>query len=138
MGYEGSLGGNTPTQNLVDAFEMKDGTSFDWNNAEHVQNMYVDVTGNPTRDPRLYLNVLYNGATWLKQKVETNVGGLHTGMDGATKTGYYLRKHMNEFVSGSCETIRKRTSLSFVPVCRSPVKLCGSYVSLDGSGCETG
>ena len=99
MGYEGSLGGNTPTQNLVDAFEMKDGTSFDWNNAEHVQNMYVDVTGNPTRDPRLYLNVLYNGATWLKQKVETNVGGLHTGMDGATKTGYYLRKHMNELVS---------------------------------------
>ena len=41
MGYEGSKGGNTPTQNLVDAFEMKNGTPFDWNNAEHVRNMYV-------------------------------------------------------------------------------------------------
>ena len=99
MGYEGSLGGNTPTQNLVDAFEMKDGTPFDWNNAQHVQNIYVDNAGNPTRDPRLYLNVLYNGAAWLDQTVETNEGGLHTGMEGGTKTGYYLRKHMNELVS---------------------------------------
>jgi len=99
MGYEGSQGGNTPTQNLVDAFEMKNGETFDWNNVQHVQNIYVDAEGNQTRDPRLYLNVLHNGSTWLKQKVETNVGGLHTGMDGATKTGYYLRKHMNELVS---------------------------------------
>lgn len=99
MGYEGSQGGNTPTQNLVDAYEMKDGTPFSWENARHVQEIYVDAEGNPTRDPRLYLNVLHNGAIWLKQKVETNVGGLHTGMDGATKTGYYLRKHMNPLVS---------------------------------------
>lgn len=99
MGYEGSQGGNTPTQNLVDAFDMKDGTPFDWNNPQHVQNIYVDADGNQTRDPRLYLNVLHNGSTWLKQKVETNVGGLHTGVVGATKTGYYLRKHMNELVS---------------------------------------
>ncbi len=28
MGYEGAEGGNTPTQNLVDAYEMKDGTPF--------------------------------------------------------------------------------------------------------------
>ena len=99
MGYEGSEGGNTPTQNLVDAFEMKDGTPFDWNNTQHVQNIYVDASGNQTRDPRLYLNVLYNGSTWLNQTVQTNVGGLHTGMDGGTKTGYYLRKHMNALVS---------------------------------------
>lgn len=99
MGYEGSQGGNTPTQNLVDAYEMKNGTPFDWNNTQHVQEIYVDASGHPTRDPRLYLNVLHNGATWLKQKVETNVGGLHTGMNGGTKTGYYLRKYMNPLVS---------------------------------------
>lgn len=99
MGYEGSQGGNTPTQNLVDAFEMKTGEAFDWNNSRHVQNIYVDASGNQTRDPRLYLNVLHNGSTWLKKTVETNEGGVNTGMDGATKTGYYLRKHMNELVS---------------------------------------
>lgn len=99
MGYEGAQGGNTPTQNLVDAFEMKDGTPFDWNNASHVRNIYVDSEGKPTRDPRLYLNVLHNGSTWLKQKVETYVGGKHRNQVGATKTGYYIRKHMNELVS---------------------------------------
>ena len=99
MGYEGSKGGNTPTQNLVDAYEMSDGTSFDWNNPQHVQNIYTDAEGNRTRDPRLYLNVLHNGSTWQDKKIETNEGGLNTGMDGATKTGYYLRKHMNSLVS---------------------------------------
>lgn len=99
MGYEGSQGGNTPTQNLVDAFEMKDGTPFDWNNANHVRDIYVDSKGTRTRDPRLYLNVLHNGSTWLKQKVETYVGGKHRNQEGATKTGYYIRKHMNELVS---------------------------------------
>lgn len=101
MGYEGSKigGGNTPTQNLVDAFEMADGTTFDWNNPEHVKNIYFDAKGKQTRDPRLYLNVLHNGSTWLKQNVETYVGGKNQALEGATTTGYYLRKYMNPSVS---------------------------------------
>ena len=101
MGYEGSAvgGGNTPTQNLVDAFEMADGTEFDWNNPEHVKNIYFDANGKQTRDPRLYLNVLYNGSTWLKQTVETFEGGKNQVLDGSTTTGYYLRKYMNPSVS---------------------------------------
>lgn len=99
MGYEGAKGGNTPTQNLVDTYEMKDGTTFDWNNPVHVANMYYDAAGKQTRDPRLYLNVLTNGTTWLKEKVETFKGGKHNILDGSTKTGYYLRKYMNPSVS---------------------------------------
>lgn len=99
MGYEGAEGGNTPTQNLVDAYEMKDGTPFSWENASHVSTMYYDANGEPTRDPRLYLNVLTNGTTWLKQKVEVHEGGKHKVLDGSTKTGYYLRKYMNPSVS---------------------------------------
>jgi len=99
MGYEGATGGNTPTQNLVDAFEMKDGTPFSWANASHVTNMYYDANGKQTRDPRLYLNVLTNGTTWLKQKVESYEGGKNKVLDGSTKTGYYLRKYMNPSVS---------------------------------------
>jgi len=99
MGYEGATGGNTPTQNLVDAYEMKDGPPFSWDNSTHVANMYYDGSGTPTRDPRLYLNVLTNGTTWLKQKVETFEGGKNKVLDGSTKTGYYLRKYMNPSVS---------------------------------------
>ena len=32
VGYDLGEGGNTPSQNLVDAYEMIDGTAFDWNN----------------------------------------------------------------------------------------------------------
>ena len=99
MGYEGAEGGNTPTQNLVDAYEMKDGTPFDWNNSTHVANMYYDAANKQTRDPRLYLNVLTNGSMWQKQKVETFEGGKNKVLDGSTKTGYYLRKYMNPSVS---------------------------------------
>lgn len=99
MGYEGATGGNTPTQNLVDAYEMKDGSPFSWENASHVTNMYYDVNGAQTRDPRLYLNVLTNGTSWLKQKVETYEGGKNKILNGSTRTGYYLRKYMNPSVS---------------------------------------
>lgn len=99
MGYEGAQGGNTPTQNLVDAYEMKDGTPFDWNNPEHVANMYYDSNHEETRDPRLYKNILVNGSTWQKQTIETFEGGKNKVLDGSTRTGYYLRKYMNPSVS---------------------------------------
>ncbi len=99
MGYEGAKGGNTPTQNLVDAYEMKNGDTFDWDNETHVENIYYDVNGNQTRDPRLYLNVLTNGAMWLNKIVDTSEGGWNKTMDGSTNTGYYLRKYMNPSVS---------------------------------------
>lgn len=101
MGYAetSAQGGNTPTQNLVDAYEMKDGAAFDWGNSAHVSNMYYDAAGKQTRDPRLYLNVLPNGATWLTGKVETFEGGKNKILGGSTKTGYYLRKWMNPSVS---------------------------------------
>lgn len=99
MGYDGAEGGNTPSQNLVDAYEMLNGEAFDWKNPEHVKHIYYDEKGKPTRDPRLYLNVLTNGSTWLNQKVETFEGGKHNVLDGSTLTGYYLRKYMNPSVS---------------------------------------
>src|SRR5690606_14774576 len=50
--------GNTPTHNLVDDYEMIDGTSFDWNNTEHASAPYEN------RDPRFYATILYDGADW--------------------------------------------------------------------------
>lgn len=95
----GTNSGNTPTQNLVDEFEMKDGTAFNWDNATHVQNMYYDKDGNPTRDPRFYRTVLANGMTFMKTQIDTYEGGrFGAPITGATLTGYYLKKLMNETV----------------------------------------
>lgn len=46
------------SQNLVDAFEMSDGSKFDWNNLEHAANPYAN------RDPRLKFDIYYDGSSW--------------------------------------------------------------------------
>lgn len=101
IGFDnGTNTGNTPTQNLVDAFEMKDGSVFNWNNGDHVANMYYDKDGNHTRDPRLYLTVLCNGSSFQGKPIETYEGGTYGApVTGATQTGYYVRKFLNENVS---------------------------------------
>lgn len=94
IGYEGGNSGNTPTQNLVDAFERADGTAFDWNDPQQAADPYAD------RDPRFYKTIVYNGATLMKTKVETFEGGKNAfPLEGATLTGYYLKKYINETVS---------------------------------------
>lgn len=101
-GY-GLWGGNTPTSEFVDAFEMKDGSKFDWNNPAHKADPYTN------RDPRLYAYVLCNGDTWRDRKVEnflfkkddgTESGGKDSkyGQDAwnTSKTSYNIRKFMDE------------------------------------------
>lgn len=97
---EVSIGRNVPTQNLVDEYDMKDGTRFDWNNPEHVKNMYYDEAGKETRDPRFYQNILSNDRVFMKIKLETFEGGKNAlPIEGATTTGYYLKKLIDETVS---------------------------------------
>ncbi len=102
LGFSGnSLGkGRTnPTQNLVDAFPMKDGkprgesTLYPYNSQKPYDN----------RDPRLALTVLYNGANWLGRVLETYRGGANNPTSSAeyTKTSYYMRKFMGNFVSAT-------------------------------------
>lgn len=50
--------GNTPTQLLVDDYEMSDGTPFNWSDPAHKANPYAN------RDPRFYATILYDGANW--------------------------------------------------------------------------
>ncbi len=50
--------GNTPIQQLIDDYEMMDGSKFDWNNAAHKADPYSN------RDPRFYASILYDGANW--------------------------------------------------------------------------
>lgn len=93
-GY-GGWGGNTPMQNLVDDYEMKDGTRFDWNNATQKAKPYEN------RDPRFYASILYNGAPYRTRNVETFLPGGKDSKDGngnwnTSPTGYYVRKYINE------------------------------------------
>lgn len=57
-GYH-NWGSNTPTQNLVDAYRMADGSRFDWSNPEHAANPYQN------RDPRFYSSIHFDGARWV-------------------------------------------------------------------------
>ncbi|MGO3307664.1 MAG: RagB/SusD family nutrient uptake outer membrane protein, partial [Sphingobacterium sp.] len=50
--------GNTPTQLLVDDYEMIDGSKFDWSVVAHKSAPYEK------RDPRFYASILHDGADW--------------------------------------------------------------------------
>lgn len=92
IGYTNARGGVCPSQNLVDAYEMKNGKDIhETGSGYDVNNPYAN------RDPRLAASIQYNGATWWNRKVETFIGGLDAADAdiNATKTGYYLRKFSN-------------------------------------------
>lgn len=71
--------GNTPIQQLVDDYEMMDGTKFDWNNPTHKANPYTN------RDPRFYATVLFDGSDWKPRPSDV------IGKDPVSQlqTGYY-------------------------------------------------
>jgi hypothetical protein len=90
-GSFGGWGGTTPTQNLVDAYEMKDGRPYDQSPLYSMTDPYKD------RDQRFYASVLYNGSTFSGKPVETFEGGANSkSVSGdATNTGYYIRKFLD-------------------------------------------
>lgn len=116
-GYH-AWGGNTPVQDLVDAFDMEDGSKFDWKNPMHAAAPYEK------REPRFYATIMYDGMQWIQRpsdfaaieptgKIQTGYYQLNpkdeeknffNGMDtrygggekwNATFTGYYLKKYIN-------------------------------------------
>lgn len=111
MGVEGGKTSTCPTQNLIDAYEMKDGTTFDWNNPKMKTNPYAN------RDPRMGLTIVYNNMAWPKEKVEIWEGGANgLPVRNATVTGYYLQKYVNKtisFESGSTVTKKNHNWILF-------------------------
>ncbi len=115
-GYH-NWGGNTPIQELVDDYQMADGSTFDWNNAAHAAAPYQN------RDPRFYASILYDQAPWrsrpsdakeidpdgkiIIRSVETAPGVWTPGLDtrdgpiedwNGGYSGYYLRKFIDPTV----------------------------------------
>lgn len=106
--------GNTPVQQLVDDYEMMDGTKFSWSDPVQKAQPYVN------RDPRFYASILYDGADWKpRDKISGNVdpanqiqtgkydqggGTFLPGLDtrqssienwNGSWTGYYMRKFID-------------------------------------------
>ena len=116
-GYH-NWGNNCPLGDLVDDYEMKDGSKFDWNNPAHKANPYLK------RDARFYATVLYEGVQWRKRPDDAlkldpyskiQVGYVYdaagkmikAGLDTRSgpiedwnggKTGYYVRKYVDPSV----------------------------------------
>jgi len=116
-GYHGWTS-TEPTQNLVDSYEMMDGSKFDWTNATHAAAPYEN------RDPRFYATVFYDGAKWKPRTTdgaaidpygELQFGTYQTGSSASpatyfgldtrnsslenwngTRTGYSIRKFSND------------------------------------------
>lgn len=90
----GGKGGTNPSQNLVDDYEMLDGTPFDWSDPAKAAQPFEN------RDARLGATILMNMAPFKGKKVATYPEGADaTPNPNATKTGYYLRKFLNEDVN---------------------------------------
>ncbi|MDW3648733.1 MAG: RagB/SusD family nutrient uptake outer membrane protein [Bacteroidia bacterium] len=106
--------GNTPIQQLVDDYEMMDGSSFDWNDPTHTADPYAN------RDPRFYATVMYDGADWKPRPSDVagidpndqiqsgayddGAGGFVNGIDtrespienwNGSRTHYYVRKFID-------------------------------------------
>ncbi len=97
IGFPRGQGGNTPTQDMVDAYEVRVNATtavpFDWSNPVHAANPYAN------RDPRLEATIIRNGATFgtPARPVQLYDGGLDgKPIINASKTGYHVRKYQIE------------------------------------------
>ena len=65
----GGKGGTNPSQNLIDDYEMLDGTAFDWNDPVKAAHPFEN------RDERLLATVLMNGVLFKGKRIATYPGG---------------------------------------------------------------
>lgn len=111
VGIEGGMGGNCPTQNLVDAYDMKNGLPIgDANSGYDEANPYDN------RDPRLAVTIAKNGDVWPTYQtaaLQIWQGGANGEPQvGATPTGYYLKKLCNGSISlASNSTVQNATHM---------------------------
>jgi len=99
IGLENAGGGNCPTQNLVDAYEMTNGKAI-----TDADSGYDPTNPYDGRDVRLAKTVAVNGEKWPDNissaggsgVLETYYGGVNSrSVTYGTPTGYYLKKYVN-------------------------------------------
>ena len=112
---EGGNGGLCPSQNLVDMYDMADGSSpfseYDATGAPvytgnsmipaiNPASGYNDAQPWSNRDPRLAATVLYQGAEWGNGSIDVRFGMRDNprGNANSTPTGYHVRKYIPESI----------------------------------------
>lgn len=103
IGMTAAQGGNCPTENLVSAYETKNGLPISEDPTYDPKNPYEN------RDVRLAATVAVNGEKWPdnlpKDALETWFGGANSrSVTYGTPTGYYLKKYVNKATSISGNT----------------------------------
>lgn len=110
---EGGNGGLCPSQNLVDMYDMIDGSSpfleYDETGAPvyngttpsiNTASGYSEANMWANRDGRLAASILYNGTPWGNGEINVVKGQRDNpvGNANATPTGYYVRKYIPETI----------------------------------------
>jgi hypothetical protein len=95
IGFENGGTGTCPTQNLVDAYDMRN-TGLPITTITNILTQdYNPLRPYNNRDARLAATVLLNGAGFQGVKIQSFNGGANgLPLINATKTGYYLKKHL--------------------------------------------
>lgn len=100
VGQQGG-GYGTPTQEMVESYELAEGGFPDWS-PWHGETMAEPPY--ERLEPRFKATILYNGAPWKGRTIEPFIGGTdgwcqwnkEPKPEGRTTTGYYLRKFVDE------------------------------------------
>lgn len=117
----GEAGGGygTPTQEMVESYELATGGFPDWTE------WHGTTTNTPPYEllePRFHASILYNQASWKGRKIESFVGGkdgwcqwnIEREPMGRSTTGYYLRKLVDE----GHNVITEKGSVQPIPIIR--------------------
>lgn len=96
-------GFGTPTQDMVEEYELATGGKPDWSKW-HSTSGVSDTPPYNQLEPRFAATILYNGSSWKDRTIEPFVGGTDgwatwktdATPNGKTTTGYYLRKYVDE------------------------------------------
>lgn len=88
--YTGFQSGvNDPTQNIVDQYEMRDGSPFDWTNPNHKARPYYN------RDPRMDASIIHDSTVWQGRIVDMKKGSTSNPLTSPSATGYYMKKFLD-------------------------------------------
>ena len=134
IGLENAGGGNCPTQNLVDAYEMTNGKAItDADSGYDPQNPYAN------RDSRLAMTVAVNGEQWPNETLETFIGGANAlPITYATPTGYYLKKYVNKSLTiGALNATTERHHWVIFRLAEFYLNYAEAMLNYTGSGYET-
>lgn len=134
IGLENAGGGNCPTQNLVDAYEMTNGKAItDAESGYDPQNPYAN------RDARLAMTVAVNGEQWPNAILETYQGGANgQPIAYATPTGYYLKKYVNKSLTiGASNATTERHHWVIFRLAEFYLNYAEAMLNYTGSGYET-